>query len=127
MQYKHSKHDHLIFYDSWVTRDLAGIPFANSRPFVLHQYSLARLQAGLPFPVSCCWNGMAVLNGTFFQRGYQFRCLSCTSNVSIHEADSVPGQLLALKTLYWPDALSERDKRTSTSEPVMCTMQNILL
>lgn len=73
MQYKHRRHDHLIFYDSWVARDLAGIPFANTRPFVLHQYSLARLQKGLPFPVSCCWNGMAVLNGTFFQQGYQFR------------------------------------------------------
>lgn len=36
-QYKHRKHDHLIFYDSWVSRDLSGIPFANSRPFVLHQ------------------------------------------------------------------------------------------
>lgn len=73
VQYKPRKHDQLIFYDSWVSRDLAGIPFANSRPFVLHQYSLARLQQGLPFPVSCCWNGMAVLNGTFFQQGYQFR------------------------------------------------------
>ena len=73
MQRKPRKHDHLIFYDSWVSRDLAGIPFANSRPFVLHQYSLARLQQGLPFPVSCCWNGMAVLNGSFFQQGYQFR------------------------------------------------------
>ena len=72
-QYKHRKHDHLIFYDSWVARDLAGIPFANTRPFVLHQYSLARLQQGLPFPVSCCWNGMAILNGAFFQQGYQFR------------------------------------------------------
>ncbi len=76
MQSKPRKHDHLIFYDSWVSRDIAGIPFANSRPFVLHQYSLARLQKGLPFPVSCCWNGMAVFNGTFFQQGYQFRCAS---------------------------------------------------
>jgi hypothetical protein len=36
-QYKHKRHDHLIFYDSWVSRDLAGIPFSNSRPFLLHQ------------------------------------------------------------------------------------------
>ena len=71
-QYKHRKHDHLIFYDSWVARDLAGLPFANTRPFVLHQYSLARLQKGLPFPVSCCCNGMTVLYGTIFQEGYQF-------------------------------------------------------
>ena len=83
VQYKHRKHDHLIFYDSWVSRDLAGIPFANSRPFVLHQYSLARLQKGLPFPVSCCWNGMAVLNGTFFQQGYQFRSAAETFSSSV--------------------------------------------
>ena len=46
-QYKHRKHDHLIFYDSWVSRDLSGIPFANSRPFVLHQVSI--YCSSLPF------------------------------------------------------------------------------
>lgn len=40
VQYKHRRHDHLIFYDSWVSRDLSGIPFSNSRPFVLHQVML---------------------------------------------------------------------------------------
>ena len=133
-----------------MSRDVAGIPFANSRPFLLHQYSLARLQArvitvlreglipvsltfrgladgrevglhgrqlslegemiiltpdlwlyiheegaargakwhrmpsgcrssvhqvqaGLPFPVSCCWNGLAVINAAPFRAGYQYR------------------------------------------------------
>ncbi len=72
-QVMHKRHDHMIFYDCWVARDAGGLPFANNRPFVAHQYSRLRLEAGQPFPVSCCWNGMAVINAAPFRKGIRFR------------------------------------------------------
>ncbi len=63
----------LGFYDIWVARDTNGSLFHKEPPYVSEPAALQRLSKGLPFPVSCCWNGMAVLNGTFFQQGYQFR------------------------------------------------------
>lgn len=69
----HKRHDHMIFYDCWVSRDASGLPFANNRPFVAHQYSRLRLEAGQPFPVSCCWNGMAVISAAPFRKGIRFR------------------------------------------------------
>ena len=34
---------------------------------------VARLQHGLPFPVKCCWNGVAVLDAAPFLRGLRIR------------------------------------------------------
>ena len=73
----HKRHDHMIFYDCWVSRDASGLPFANNRPFVAHQYSRLRLEAGQPFPVSCCWNGMAVISAAPFRKGIRFRRADC--------------------------------------------------
>lgn len=86
VQVMHKRHDHMIFYDCWVSRDASGLPFANNRPFVAHQYSRLRLEAGQPFPVSCCWNGMAVISAAPFRKGIRFRhALSVFANIIIVE------------------------------------------
>ncbi|BDA47686.1 probable alpha-1,3-mannosyltransferase CMT1 [Coccomyxa sp. Obi] len=63
----------LQFYDVWVARDVEGKPLSNTQPYVQHGYSLGRLRQGLPFPVSCCWNGMLSINAEPFRLGYEFR------------------------------------------------------
>ncbi|KAK9806939.1 hypothetical protein WJX72_008114 [[Myrmecia] bisecta] len=63
----------LVFYDKWVSRDAAGAVFLNLPPYVTHPYSIQRLRRGLPFPVKCCWNGLAVLNAEPFLKGVRFR------------------------------------------------------
>ncbi|KAK9820093.1 hypothetical protein WJX72_006049 [[Myrmecia] bisecta] len=69
-----STDSHLVFYDAWVARDALGLPFSNTRPYVSHQYSVERIQQGLPFPAKCCWNGLTVLNAApFRQQNVTFR------------------------------------------------------
>lgn len=63
----------LQFYDVWVARDAEGKPLSNTAPYVNQGYSLERLRRGLPFPVSCCWNGMLSINAEPFRLGYEFR------------------------------------------------------
>ena len=51
-----------------------GAPLSNVKPFVHHTYSLQRLDQGLPFPVSCCWNGMVSMNAEpFTHHSLRFR------------------------------------------------------
>lgn len=67
--------EQLQFYDFWVARDANGVPFSNMKPYVHHTYSLQRLEKGLPFPVSCCWNGMVSMNAEpFTHHSLRFRC-----------------------------------------------------
>ena len=42
-------------------------------PYVREPFAEQRIWQGLPFPVSCCWNGMAVLSAAPFQNGTRFR------------------------------------------------------
>lgn len=63
----------LQFYDVWVARDVEGKPLSNTPPYLAHDYSLQRLKQGLPFPVSCCWNGMLSIAAEPFRLGYRFR------------------------------------------------------
>ena len=66
--------EQLQFYDFWVARDANGAPLSNVKPFVHHTYSLQRLDRGLPFPVSCCWNGMLSMNAEpFTHHSLRFR------------------------------------------------------
>jgi Cryptococcal mannosyltransferase 1 len=64
----------LQFYDTWVARDHQGALFSKLKPYVSSAYSSARLRSGFPFPVKCCWNGLAVLDAAPFYRGLRFRC-----------------------------------------------------
>ena len=62
------------FYDRGVARDVDGSVFSPVYPFVTHPDSVRRMRMGLPFPVKCCWNGMAALNAApFLHHGLQFR------------------------------------------------------
>lgn len=66
--------EHLLFYDVWVARDATGHMFSNFPPYVEHSYSRMRIEFGMPFPVHCCWNGLAVLSpAPFLESGVRFR------------------------------------------------------
>ncbi len=64
----------LEFYDTWVARDMDGNLFAKQAPYVTDPYSLERVQAGLHFPVKCCWNGLVAMSALpFAHHGLRFR------------------------------------------------------
>ena len=49
---------------------------ANLAPYVNHAYSVLRLSRGLPIPVKCCWNGLAIFDAEPVQYGgIRFRCV----------------------------------------------------
>lgn len=49
---------------------------ANLAPYVNHAYSVLRLSRGLPIPIKCCWNGLAVFDARPVQYGgIRFRCV----------------------------------------------------
>ena len=59
----------LRFYDNWVARDAEGTIF--SRAFdnpVGDAYGRHRMHQGLAFPVTCCWNGLAVFDAAPMQQ-----------------------------------------------------------
>lgn len=58
-------------YDLWVLRDTDGNMFGQEG--AQSKYSAARLAAGLPFPVTSCWNGMVVMPAQPFRQGLRFR------------------------------------------------------
>ncbi|KXZ53029.1 hypothetical protein GPECTOR_8g396 [Gonium pectorale] len=64
----------LFFYDKWVARDISGRMFTNREPFVAYDKSVARVRAGRPVRVHCCWNGLAVITaGPLVGREVEFR------------------------------------------------------
>ncbi len=70
----------LRFYDNWVARDAEGTIF--SRAFdnpVGDAYGTHRMHQGLAFPVTCCWNGLAVFDAAPIQQsGLMFRWANCS-------------------------------------------------
>ncbi|KAI8471244.1 MAG: cryptococcal mannosyltransferase 1-domain-containing protein [Monoraphidium minutum] len=61
-------------YDIWVARDVSGARMdSGGPPFTRHAASRERGLAGLPFPVYCCWSGMARVTAEAFRRGLRFR------------------------------------------------------
>ncbi|KAL6073731.1 GT44 domain-containing protein [Balamuthia mandrillaris] len=59
--------EEITFYDTWVARDVTGGEFKAQIPSMLqHPESKRLLEQGLPFQVSCCWNGMVVLRAEPF-------------------------------------------------------------
>jgi len=67
--------DEMHIYDQWVLRDGRGHVFDAYPPYASIQsaYTSARLAAGLPFPVTTCWNGLAILPARPFYHGLRFR------------------------------------------------------
>lgn len=71
-----------VFYDKWVSHDIAGNNFGNDKPVIRQSYDIAgndispevapgpgndKLEAGQPFQVFSCWNGMVVFDADIFQ------------------------------------------------------------
>ncbi|GFH14806.1 uncharacterized protein HaLaN_10925, partial [Haematococcus lacustris] len=63
-----------------VARDITGQRFHNGFPVVSHGPSAQALKEGWPFPVTCCWNGLVVLNAEPFSP--VFEPLPATSNAT---------------------------------------------
>lgn len=64
------------FYDTWVSRDMNGSPFASNAlgNILSHSESISRLKKGLPFQVFCCWNGGVILDARpFYVNNLRFR------------------------------------------------------
>lgn len=63
-------------YDIWVARDSEGRRFGETAPYVRtgNAYVQQRAAAGSAFPVSCCWNGIVVVDAAPFLSGLRFRC-----------------------------------------------------
>jgi hypothetical protein len=93
IQVRPKTRDQAVFYDMWVARDAYGLPFMNTRPFVSHQYSVIRMEQGLPFPVTCCWNGLVAINPAPFRQGYQFRCAPLPHNIYMPRTGSWDGEI----------------------------------
>lgn len=77
LRVRHCKQDSALlgFYDIWVARDINGSLFLKKPPYVSEPAALQRISQGLPFPVSCCWNGLVVLNAVpFLRNGTRLRC-----------------------------------------------------
>ena len=51
---------------SRVARDADGGMILSNPLYVLHPYSQYRLARGLPFPASCCWNGILAIDARPF-------------------------------------------------------------
>ena len=45
----------------------------NLPPYVQHPHSAARFEAGLPIPVTCCWNGIVSIDAAPLAKGVRFR------------------------------------------------------
>lgn len=76
----------LRFYDNWVARDSEGTIFRRGfNDVVRDAYGTHRMHQGLAFPVTCCWNGLAVFDAAPLQEGdLQFRCVDLPSALLCH-------------------------------------------
>ncbi|KAJ3077976.1 capsular associated protein [Quaeritorhiza haematococci] len=64
----------ISFYDNWVAHDMGGFMFGfGADDFLVHQPSNKRYKEGIPFQVSCCWNGLVVLDPRPFSQHYGVR------------------------------------------------------
>jgi Cryptococcal mannosyltransferase 1 len=61
------------FRDIWVARDARGNLFQHHTPWISSPEARLRIAAGLPAPVQCCWNGLAVFDATPFTQGLRIR------------------------------------------------------
>jgi hypothetical protein len=82
-------------------------------PFTSHPPAAARAAAGLPFPVHCCWNGMARLAAAPFASGLRFRA-------------SLPGtaECRASECSLLCDDLARLGRRRALVDPLVITSYN---
>lgn len=91
----------MLFYDIWVTRDMAGQEVSGFYPYFQRSSDIERLKAGLPIPVYSCWNGLTVISADVFARGIRFRsgtdgmCMASECFLFCKDVwDSGPGNIL---------------------------------
>ena len=86
-----------------------GSAFGQRPPLVSDTYSQQREREGLPYPVHCCWNGLAVFDAAPLQQGLHFRAHE------EGECDASECQLFCndLKRLGFTQALVDPSVRTA--------------
>ena len=61
----------------------------NSPPYVQHPHSAARFEAGLPIPVTCCWNGIVSIDAAPLAKGVRFRYARWLRNEALRSGNSL--------------------------------------
>jgi len=73
----------VLFYDTWVNKDIIGQSFNNQQPFVKDEHSWERFKSRKPFQVFTTWAGGIVITASLFQnpkvRFRHSRLLECAS------------------------------------------------
>ena len=82
----------VLFYDTWVNKDVDGRSFSNQKPFIKNQNSWERYQKALPFQVFTTWSGGVVITASlFYSSNVRFRhsglleCASCECELLIRD------------------------------------------
>ena len=106
------------FYDTWVARDMAGKPFSKEFPFVSDPASAEAVKKRLPFQVTSCWNGLAVLKAEAFAKGVRFRRSISSDECHASECEIICHDFAALgfsRVLVDPNVLVSYDAKTFES------------
>ena len=103
------------FYDTWVARDISGNVFKKDFPFVSDPTSIEAVKHRLPFQVTCCWNGLAVLKADAFAKGVRFRRSILANECHASECEIICHDFAALgypRVLVDPNVLVTYDAET---------------
>jgi len=106
------------FYDTWVARDIAGVPFSKDYPFVSDPTSIKAIKQRSPFQVTCCWNGLAILKAEAFSKGGRFRRSITSDECHASECEIICHDFAALgfpRVLVDPNVLVSYDVKTFES------------
>ena len=106
------------FYDTWVARDIAGELFSKRFPFVSELTSINAVKQKLPFQVTCCWNGLAVLKAAAFAKGVRFRRSVSADECHASECEIICHDFAALgypRVLVDPNVFVAYDAQTFES------------
>ena len=92
MDYIHQERYGIVFYDTWVNKDIAGKSFRNTLPFVQHETSWRRYQNMEPFQVFTTWAGGVVMSANLltassirFRHSKTLECASCECEIFIRD------------------------------------------
>ena len=92
MDYIYLEPHGIIFYDTWVNKDIAGMPFRNVMPFVQDEISWRRYNEMEPFQVFTTWAGGVVVSASLltassirFRHSKLLECASCECELFIRD------------------------------------------
>jgi len=82
-------------YDVWVAKDVDGNMLYHKPPYTVHS-TRHRAAAGLPFPVTACWNGAVAMPGRPFADGLLFTAGAGGKDCRSSESERIVTDLIVL-------------------------------